>query len=457
MYPFTAAARRSNNNELTKDLISRLLHELEDEELGRELMRRTAAQDASQNALVREGHQQKPLKIAAFNIQIYGQTKYGKKDVIQILIQILQRYDIILIQEIRDSAGDAITNLLRDLNNDANVQAVSGKRYEMSLSERLGDSNIKEQYAFFYNVGTGCSVVGTYQHPDIETYERDPYAAIFNCPKAAVPVFALMGIHTQPSEAVREIDALADAYDNLRASHGVEDVILMGDFNAGGSYVTDSKWSDIRLYTEDRFKWLITNDVDTTVASSNNAYDRFVVAGSKLQAAIVPGSAKAYKYDTAMNLNESMAKAVSDHYPIQVELYGKVATSLTIPVDVLDSVAVEREVLGTDLNDIWDTLKTGRLSHKVFNDATSGESSLIIVYLGTFQTSEQAITALRGLAPLPISDDVLDVMEAYLLDTAVLAHVPLVPGIVEEPQGGLIVRVEWIVDHVRLVVGKQVM
>lgn len=86
--------------------------------------------------------------------------------------------------------------------------------------------------------------------------------------------FALAAIHTSPSEAEKEIDHLVDVYDDITQRWKLKDVMIMGDFNAGCSYVTKSEWSKIRLATDRRFYWLFGNHVDTTVAKSDCPYDR---------------------------------------------------------------------------------------------------------------------------------------------------------------------------------------
>lgn len=53
-----------------------------------------------------------------------------------------------------------------------------------------------------------------------------------------------------------------------------QDVMLMGDFNAGCNYVTSSQWSSIRLRTSTIFQWLIPDSADTTATSTHCAYDR---------------------------------------------------------------------------------------------------------------------------------------------------------------------------------------
>jgi hypothetical protein len=48
------------------------------------------------------------ITIASFNIQVFGQTKASKPEEMEILVDIIHRYDIVAIQEIRDAAGTAI-------------------------------------------------------------------------------------------------------------------------------------------------------------------------------------------------------------------------------------------------------------------------------------------------------------------------------------------------------------
>ena len=48
----------------------------------------------------------------------------------------------------------------------------------------------------------------------------------------------------------------------------------MGDFNADCSYVTKGEMRKLSLRSDKRFKWLIEDDVDTTVSGSHCAYDR---------------------------------------------------------------------------------------------------------------------------------------------------------------------------------------
>ena len=53
------------------------------------------------------------LNVASFNIQVFGVSKMSKPDVVEILLKILDRYDMTFIQEIRDSSNTAFPDLVR--------------------------------------------------------------------------------------------------------------------------------------------------------------------------------------------------------------------------------------------------------------------------------------------------------------------------------------------------------
>lgn len=86
--------------------------------------------------------------------------------------------------------------------------------------------------------------------------------------------FVLVAIHTSPSTAPAEVDTLVDVYDDVIAKWSINDVIILGDFNAACSYMSDSDWKTNRLFNDKRFTWLINDCVDTTVGGTSCAYDR---------------------------------------------------------------------------------------------------------------------------------------------------------------------------------------
>ena len=94
---------------------------------------------------------------------------------------------------------------------------------------------------------------------------------------SAIQDFACVAIHTSPSKAAAEVNALATVYDDVVSKWNLPDVIIMGDFNAACDYVRDSDWENIALATDERFYWLISECVDTTVSGGVCAYDRYVI------------------------------------------------------------------------------------------------------------------------------------------------------------------------------------
>jgi len=114
------------------------------------------------------------LRIAAFNVQVFGRSKFSNDDVVATLVQIVQRYDIILIQELRDSTGTVIGSFLDRVNSSA-----AGVSYNISISDRLGRTNSREQYVFMYRTDR-VEIVRTFQYDDSvnDHFEREPYSVL---------------------------------------------------------------------------------------------------------------------------------------------------------------------------------------------------------------------------------------------------------------------------------------
>lgn len=131
-------------------------------------------------------------------------------------------------------------------------------------------------------------------------------------------------VHTKPTDAVKEIDALTDVAVAAAAHYGHDRVLLMGDFNADCSYVPRSAWDKISLWiqslwTEAAYHWLIPTGIDTTVTSTVCTYDRFV-SSAALHPHLVHEGAGPFRFDAHFNLSRADAELVSDHYPITVDL-----------------------------------------------------------------------------------------------------------------------------------------
>ncbi|XP_061456065.1 deoxyribonuclease-1-like 2 [Rhineura floridana] len=254
------------------------------------------------------------LRICAFNIQSFGDSKLSDEGISKIIVKILSQYDIALVQEVRDSDLSAVSELLERLN------SASKHSYAYEICEPLGRENYKEMYLFLYRTKS-VSLVDKYQYPNRNNaFSRPPFIVKFSPLDAKEELLILVPLHASPNEAVAEIDALYDVYLKIIDKWGTDNMMFMGDFNADCSYVGKKDWASIRLRTSEFFKWLISDSTDTTVGKSNCAYDRIVVSGSKLRKWVEPQSAKVFDFKSAFKLSQEEALAVSDHFPVEVTL-----------------------------------------------------------------------------------------------------------------------------------------
>ncbi|XP_066417232.1 deoxyribonuclease-1-like [Molothrus aeneus] len=260
------------------------------------------------------------LKIGAFNIRAFGDTKMANQTIANIIVSILSEYDIALVQEVRDADLSAVHDLMDQLNS-------AGERpYEFLISVPLGRGTYKEQYLFIYRSDM-VSVLGSYYYDDgcepcgNDTFSREPFIVKFSSPTTPeVQEFVLVPLHSEPSHAVQEIDALYDVYTDVINKWGTNDMMFLGDFNADCSYVPSSQWPSIRLRSLRACEWLIPDSADTTVADTDCAYDRIVACGTALRQDIEPGSATVNNFQKKFQLQMKDALAVSDHFPVEVTL-----------------------------------------------------------------------------------------------------------------------------------------
>ncbi|XP_010181021.1 PREDICTED: deoxyribonuclease gamma [Mesitornis unicolor] len=262
------------------------------------------------------------LKICSFNVRSFGETKIARPEVVDAVVKIISRCDIVLLMEIKENKNRVCPLLVEKLS--SQLKGLK-KEYRCVVSERLGRKSYKEQYAFIYRQHL-VSVKQTYQYPDTQpgdedVFSREPFAIWFQSPETDVREFAIIPLHTTPETAVREIDELYDVYLDVRQRWKTENFIFMGDFNAGCSYVPQKHWKNIRLRNHSEFVWLIGDKNDTTVRKSTSCpYDRIVVSGQKLVHAVVPHSANIFDFQEDFQMTEEEALGVSDHFPVEFEL-----------------------------------------------------------------------------------------------------------------------------------------
>ena len=69
---------------------------------------------------------ERPFRVAAFNVRRFGPAKMKDPAVVDVLVSIVRQFEIILVQEVVDSGGRAVEELLEKVN-----QAGEGEEYQV--------------------------------------------------------------------------------------------------------------------------------------------------------------------------------------------------------------------------------------------------------------------------------------------------------------------------------------
>nr|KAG5708415.1 hypothetical protein BaRGS_026142 [Batillaria attramentaria] len=253
-------------------------------------------------------------------MKTFGKTKMSKPDVRQRIRQIVERYDVLHAQEIRDSSEESVHELIADLNAGIPTEA----SFDVIISPPIGRTTYKEQYAYIYKKDR-VAVYDSYVYDDTahDVFEREPYSALIGPISNSSDKFALIGLHAKPADAVAEIGFLKDVITDVKTKFGSGvETLVVGDLNADCSYATYNKRVQAGDYLTTNFSyvWLIGENADTTVRESTDcAYDRLVVP-STIASRVVSGSAVSFDFGEWLGINEDTSLDVSDHYPVEMKL-----------------------------------------------------------------------------------------------------------------------------------------
>ncbi len=253
------------------------------------------------------GPQPKPwdaILVASFNIQVFGESKMAKAQVVEILARIVRRFDIVCIQEVRAKSDEIVPAFVRAVNAD-------GSRYQHFIGPREGRTTSKEQYAFVFDsdrIELDPSSPTVFPDPS-DRLHRPPLCARFRT--RVIPVqmaftFWLVATHTDPDEVPQELEALTDVFLGMqRARPDEDDVIMLGDLNAGPpEFKSFSRIPGIG--------WAIANT--TTNTRRTKTYDNLVFAWPAT--AEYRGVSGVLDLQSTFGIPLETALEVSDHNPV---------------------------------------------------------------------------------------------------------------------------------------------
>jgi endonuclease/exonuclease/phosphatase family metal-dependent hydrolase len=228
-----------------------------------------------------------------------------KTEVVELLVRIVSRADIAAIQEVRSISSAPVEEFM----------ALMQENYSYILGPRQGRTGSKEQYWVIYKTEKFTPVASAIWPDEQDIFERSPIGVYFKTDKQFD--FILIVNHIQPSAADKEIRALPDVLAYFQELWDEKDVLLVGDFNADGAYYNEALLESV--FPRERYTIIITNDYDTSVAGSENTYDRFIITSSAVED--YTGNFGVLRFDEVYDFSAYAIepKAVSDHYPVWAE------------------------------------------------------------------------------------------------------------------------------------------
>ena len=238
------------------------------------------------------------ISIANWNIQTFGKTKWAKENIKEKIISVIQNYDIIFIQEIRDKSGESFDELCSSL-----------EGYKCEISSRAGRTSSKEQYGVIYQEDIIITDTIDYNldKKSNDFWERPPLRVDFNVNGYE---FSAYNIHIKPNDVQEELqylEVLINEEEGVKADNkNKENVIILGDFNADGFYYSED---DKDVFLE--YEWVIDDNIDTTVAKSDNTYDRIIMNDDM------------YNEYNSKGVYKELNKEVSDHYLTWTQIQAK--------------------------------------------------------------------------------------------------------------------------------------
>ena len=253
---------------------------------------------------------QQNILIASFNIQAFGKKKLADPWVIGHIVSLIRLFDVVAVQEVRAEDQTTVPTLIKMIN-------ANGARYDYLLGPRLGRSVSKEQYAYIYDTErlvSGPDAVYTIED-NADLLHREPLVARFVTrvqPGVRPFSFSLVNMHTDPDEVKTEIPVMHTVLKGIREfeyySAREDDVILMGDLNAGPKQFGE-------LGRIPGIFWTVENEPTNTIRKS--IYDNIIFDRGLTNE--FTGTSGVLDVCDLFKITIDEALRISDHLPIWAE------------------------------------------------------------------------------------------------------------------------------------------
>lgn len=173
------------------------------------------------------------IRIAAFNLGRFDEARLANPRAREILGQVLARFDLVALEEVRARNQGLLVRLVEQLN-------ASGRQYDYAVPPAV-QSDVVEQYSAFV-FDTATIDVDRFSVDVIEQVggrlSNKPLVGLFRARGASADeafTFRLLSVAVDPNQVEAELALVAAAYRALRDRHSEEDdLILLGTLNGDG-------------------------------------------------------------------------------------------------------------------------------------------------------------------------------------------------------------------------------
>lgn len=247
------------------------------------------------------------IRVASFNVQVFGEAKLAKPQVMSRLVDVARKFDVLAIQEVRAASQDVLPRFVEQIN-------AAGRRYDYAVGPRLGRTSSKEQYAYVFDaarIEIDRGSIYTVSDPD-DLLHREPLVAGFRVrgpPPERAFTFTLINIHTDPDETDAELDVLDDVFRAVRDDgRDEDDAILLGDLNVDDAHLGE-------LGQMPGVYWVVAGTPTNTRGTKQ--YDNILL--EPRATGEFTGRAGTFDLQREFNLSLEQALEISDHLPIWAE------------------------------------------------------------------------------------------------------------------------------------------
>lgn len=258
------------------------------------------------------------MKVGNFNIQNLSSKKLTNDFVLKSLINIISDYDVLFIVELCDI--EAIDTLCKELNKSNN------NKYKYGCSKKTGKTACTAEYiGFIYSNNVTFNNQLDYHTINNLSFDftRDPLLLNFTISNNQ---YIFIVSHICPTNVFNELNYMNiisnELYDKLNHTK----IVILGDFNADGSYLSNKNENINNLFTNEKLICLTNNEI-TSLGKKGKKYDRILCSKeciSYLNKVDNDIGNECYcdvdNYNEKLSLTKEQCKKISDHFPIYINI-----------------------------------------------------------------------------------------------------------------------------------------